>query len=171
MGKQQATKEEATCTLINEVDPNAVITIQTAGLSQLSPGASPGVLTWKNQFIGAMKFDKSQGYGSYSYEFSTQKVSPDYRVEGGRVIPFWGAQPYESLSSEDIKKRRASDSNKQNNQKRFLLIDLGSTLYYLSSTYISKHAPDFDQPWRAGEAFWRMEGSCSGTVLGDRFIW
>ena len=121
----------------------------------------------EKSIFGTMGFDQSQGYGSFSYG----PLNPDYSNGYNRLIPFWGTQPYKSLSHEQIKQRRAGDFGEQNNQKRFLLVDLGPTIYYWMKGPLSEKFPDFDQPWRAGEAFWRMEGSCSDTVLGGRFIW
>ena len=132
------------CHLRSEVDSKAEIqwTYDTT-----KAGTWNGRLNYGGKTILQLTATRAQGYGTRSW------APVGYGPKVGRLIPFADNQPTNSLA-----KRRQVN--------RFLLIDLGSTLYYRSRNWDQE--PIRMRMLQAAEGFWHMTSGCRNFLMLNR---
>ena len=131
------------CDLRSEVDPKAEIqwTYDTS-----NAGYWTGRLSYGGKAMLQLVATQAQGYGSRLWWVAGQEAKE------GRLIPFSEGQPSKGLD-------RRSQVN------RFLLVGLGSTLYYRFRG--SEQEPSM-RMLKAAEGFWRITSGCKGFLLLNR---
>ncbi|MEC7738814.1 MAG: hypothetical protein VYE46_08080 [Cyanobacteriota bacterium] len=131
------------CDLRSEVDPKAEI--QWSYDSTNAPYWR-GRLSYGGKTMLQLTATQAQGYGSRLWWVTGQEAKE------GRLIPFSEGQPNKSL-----------DHRRQVN--RFLLVGLGSTLYYRFRG--SEQEPSL-RMLNAAEGFWGITSGCKGFLLVNR---
>ena len=131
------------CDLRSEVDPKAKIQWT---YDKTNAPYWRGRLSYEGKAMVQLVATQAQGYGSRLWWVAGQEAKE------GRLIPFSEGQPSESLD-------RRSQVN------RFLLVGLGSTLYYRFRG--SEQEPSL-RMLNAAEGFWRITSGCKGFLLLNR---
>ena len=131
------------CDLRSEVDPKAKIQWT---YDKTNAPYWRGRLSYEGKTMLQLTATQAQGYGSRLWWVA------GHEAREGRLIPFSEDQPTKSL-----------DHRRQVN--RFLLTDLGSTLYYRFRG--SEQEPRL-RMLNAAEGFWRITSGCRSFLLLNR---
>jgi hypothetical protein len=133
------------CDLRSEVDPKAEIQ-WTYDTSQA--GYWKGRLSLEGKTILQLMATQAQGYGTRTW------TAVGHNSQASPLIPFSDGQPTNSLAN-------------ASRVDRFLLVGLGSTLYY--RTRNSEHESLIDSRMlQAAEGFWRITNGCRNFLMLNR---
>ena len=146
-----AVNAEKLCTITSELDKDVVIKIEGDSLGMF------GRITYKEKPMYRISFFHTNGYGGHRYTISEDK-DPDISWEdfkhdkypgSGLAVFFVGNQLAKSTPIEERKK----------GQKRMLMPQLGSNIWYLRNEWERRTEPDNLKVISAAEGFFKIEGN------------
>ena len=148
---------EKLCTITSELNKDVVIEIEGNRLGMI------GLITYKNKPMYRISFRHMNGYGGHRYTVSEYREDIDPAISwedyqhpkysgDGLAVFFVGNQ---LAKSTPIKKRK-------NGQKRLLMPELGSHIWYARKWFDDRNKPDNLKVISAAEGFFKIEGKeCS----------
>ena len=142
---------EKLCTITSEIDKDVVIKIEGDSLGMF------GRIIYKEKPMYRISFFHMNGYGGHRYTLSEDK-DPDISWEdfkhakypvSGLAVFFVGNQVAKGTPVEERKK----------GQKRMLMPELGSNIWYARKWFDSRKEPDNLKVISAAEGFFKIEGN------------
>ena len=145
-----AVNAEKLCTITSELDKDVVIKIDGEYLGMF------GRITYKNNPMYRISFFHQNGYGGHRYTISEDKDPNISWVNfkhgkysgSGLAVFFVGNQVAKGTPIEERKK----------GQKRMLMPQLGSNIWYLRNEWERRTEPDNLKVISAAEGFFKIEG-------------